>query len=104
MKYLQLTDDVTWDNVASSCWSISEISSGITCACLPTLRPLLNKFMPLMGSRNGYDGASIVDIDTGVVLLRRFYEEEKSKSTKGVYNKKVLYTHYSKRVYFNGSG
>ena len=48
------------------------------------------------------DGASIVNIDTGVILLRRFYEEEKSKSIKGICNRKVLYTYYSERVRFNG--
>ena len=40
------------------------------------------------------NGASIVDTDTGVILLRRFYEEEKSKSIKGICDKKVLCTYY----------
>jgi len=54
IQYLRLSPDVTWDNVESSCWSISELCSGIICACLPTLRPLLVKFMPSMGtSRHG---------------------------------------------------
>jgi hypothetical protein len=44
---------VTWDNVASSCWSIGELCSGITCACLPTLRPFIARFIPSMGSRTG---------------------------------------------------
>ncbi|KAL2256213.1 hypothetical protein VTK26DRAFT_2018 [Humicola hyalothermophila] len=52
IQYLKLSDDVTWDNVASSCWSISELCSGITCACLPTLRPLLSRFIPGMGSQH----------------------------------------------------
>ncbi|KAK4129174.1 hypothetical protein N657DRAFT_652645 [Parathielavia appendiculata] len=52
IQYLKLSEDVTWDNVASSCWSISEICSGITCACLPTLRPLLSKIIPSMRSQS----------------------------------------------------
>ncbi|KAK0656877.1 hypothetical protein B0T16DRAFT_315824 [Cercophora newfieldiana] len=52
IQYLKLSPDVTWDNVESSCWSISELCSGIICACLPTLRPLLIKVIPSMGTRN----------------------------------------------------
>ncbi|KAK0632610.1 hypothetical protein B0T14DRAFT_418870 [Immersiella caudata] len=50
IQYLKLSPDVTWDNVESSCWSISELCSGIICACLPTLRPLLAKFVPSIGT------------------------------------------------------
>ncbi|KAK3393540.1 hypothetical protein B0H63DRAFT_505413 [Podospora didyma] len=50
IQYLRLSDDVTWDNVESSCWSVGELCSGITCLCLPTLRPLLAKIIPSMGS------------------------------------------------------
>ncbi|AEO70551.1 uncharacterized protein THITE_2015113, partial [Thermothielavioides terrestris NRRL 8126] len=53
IQYLKLSNDVTWDNVASSCWSIGELCSGITCACLPTLRPLLAKCLPGLHSQNG---------------------------------------------------
>lgn len=49
---------MTWDNVPSSCWSVGEICSGITCACLPTLRPLLSKFMPGMLSSEDSKGGS----------------------------------------------
>ncbi|KAK4098619.1 hypothetical protein N658DRAFT_431713 [Parathielavia hyrcaniae] len=52
IQYLKLSEDVTWDNVASSCWSIGEICSGITCACLPTLRPLLSTLIPSMRSQS----------------------------------------------------
>lgn len=53
IQYLSLSNDVTWDNVASSCWSIGELCSGITCACLPTLRPLVSKCLPSMRSQSG---------------------------------------------------
>ncbi|KAL2199409.1 hypothetical protein P885DRAFT_67438 [Corynascus similis CBS 632.67] len=53
IQYLKLSDDVTWDNVASSCWSIGELCSGITCACLPTLRPLIIRCLPALRSQSG---------------------------------------------------
>ncbi|KAK4152519.1 hypothetical protein C8A00DRAFT_16162 [Chaetomidium leptoderma] len=52
IQYLKLSDDVTWDNVASACWSVGELCSGITCACLPTLRPILSRFVPGMRSHS----------------------------------------------------
>ncbi|KAK4647821.1 uncharacterized protein QC761_104720 [Podospora bellae-mahoneyi] len=57
IQYLRLSEDVTWDNVASSCWSVGELCSGITCACLPTLRPLVAKIFPSMNSSNDSYGS-----------------------------------------------
>ncbi|ETS78434.1 hypothetical protein PFICI_10496 [Pestalotiopsis fici W106-1] len=50
IKYLQLFSDLTYENTDSSCWSITELCSGITCACLPTLRPLVSKWLPVFAS------------------------------------------------------
>lgn len=58
IQYLKLSDDVTWDNVASSCWSVGELCSGITCACLPTLRPLVSRCIPSMRSQSGKSSAN----------------------------------------------
>lgn len=44
---------MTWDNVPSSCWSITELCCGIVCACLPTLRPLITGCLPGMRSQGG---------------------------------------------------
>ncbi|KAK0667334.1 hypothetical protein QBC41DRAFT_374776 [Cercophora samala] len=57
IQYLKLTADTTWDNVASSLWSVGELCSGITCACLPTLRPLVAKIFPSMNSTNDSYGS-----------------------------------------------
>jgi hypothetical protein len=46
IQYLHLSEDTTWDNVDSSCWSITELCSAILCVCLPVLRPLISKLMP----------------------------------------------------------
>lgn len=53
IQYLKLSPDTTWDNVASSCWSIGELCSGIVCSCLPTLRPLVSGWLPGLRSRVG---------------------------------------------------
>lgn len=49
IKYLKLSEDATWANVDSAGWSVGELSSGMTCACLPTLRPLLARYFPRLG-------------------------------------------------------
>lgn len=46
LAYLKQGPDFTFDNVGTSCWSISELACGIICACLPTLRPLMTKIKP----------------------------------------------------------
>ncbi len=51
IRYLKLFDDFTWENTDSSLWSIGELSSAITCACLPTLRPLLSRYFPSLGTQ-----------------------------------------------------
>lgn len=40
------TTDSNWENVDAAIWSFLEVTIAITSACLPTLRPLLSKFMP----------------------------------------------------------
>ncbi|KAB5578149.1 hypothetical protein GE09DRAFT_1088676 [Coniochaeta sp. 2T2.1] len=49
IQYLHLSEDTTWDNVPSSCWSIGELCSAILCVCLPVLRPLISKIFPHLG-------------------------------------------------------
>lgn len=65
IQYLKLSEDTTWDNVDSSCWSVSELASGIICSCLPTLRPLLSQIMPSMGSRSAPSHAKYVHHSSG---------------------------------------
>ncbi|CAK7226762.1 hypothetical protein SEUCBS140593_006351 [Sporothrix eucalyptigena] len=51
IKYLKQYEDFSWENVASSCWSVGELSSAVTCLCLPTLKPLVQRLVPrLIGS------------------------------------------------------
>jgi hypothetical protein len=48
---LKLSEDLTWDNIESAGWSVGELCSGLTCACLPTFRPLLGKWFPGLSTR-----------------------------------------------------
>ncbi|KAI1204919.1 uncharacterized protein F4807DRAFT_465155 [Annulohypoxylon truncatum] len=51
VKFLKLGGDFTYANVQGSSWSIVELCSGVTCACLPTLRPLISKWIPSLSNR-----------------------------------------------------
>ncbi|KAI2782492.1 hypothetical protein F4815DRAFT_43507 [Daldinia loculata] len=51
IKFLQLGGDFSYENVEGSSWSITELCSGIICACLPTLRPLVSKWIPALSNR-----------------------------------------------------
>ncbi|KAJ9143989.1 Integral membrane protein [Coniochaeta hoffmannii] len=52
IQYLHLSEDTTWDNVDSSCWSITELCSAILCVCLPVLRPLISRLFPHLVTDN----------------------------------------------------
>lgn len=53
IRYLKLFDDFPWENVASSLWSVGELTSALTCACIPTLRPLVGRFLPSFATQAG---------------------------------------------------
>lgn len=47
------SDDITWDNVGAATWSSIELNTAIICACLPTLKPVVNIVFPrLLGTRD----------------------------------------------------
>jgi hypothetical protein len=52
------SNNATWDNFPVSLWSTVEISVGIMCTCMPTLRLLLVRLFPVLGGGtkmgNGY--------------------------------------------------
>ncbi|KAI1381886.1 hypothetical protein F4677DRAFT_439693 [Hypoxylon crocopeplum] len=51
VKFLQQGGDFSYENVEGSSWSITELCSGVICACLPTLRPLVSKWVPSLSNR-----------------------------------------------------
>ncbi|KAJ5759854.1 hypothetical protein N7520_007010 [Penicillium odoratum] len=64
LKKISDSRDPTYDNVGAASWSAVECNTGIICACLPTLKPLISKLVPgllstLEGSRrNGTEHVS----------------------------------------------
>lgn len=44
-------EDLTYNAVTSSCWSVAELSSGIIAAALATIRPLVGRFIPSFASK-----------------------------------------------------
>jgi hypothetical protein len=59
IRYLKLFEDFSWENSPSSMWSVGELTSAITCCCLPTLRPLVSRYFPNLigGTTNRTAGA-----------------------------------------------
>ncbi|KAJ6022078.1 hypothetical protein N7540_007582, partial [Penicillium herquei] len=54
LKKIADSTDPTYDNVGAASWSAIECNTGIICACLPTLKPLISKLVPgLLSSLNG---------------------------------------------------
>lgn len=53
IRYLGVFEDFTWENSAPSMWSTGELTSALTCACLPTLKPFVAKFFPGLGELLG---------------------------------------------------
>ncbi|TDZ22500.1 hypothetical protein Cob_v004690 [Colletotrichum orbiculare MAFF 240422] len=43
------SEDPPWDNIGAAIWSVVELNTSIICASLPTLRPLLAKWLPGAG-------------------------------------------------------
>jgi len=66
LAYLRLRADPTWENVPGVCWTIGELCSGIVCACLPTLRPLVSGYFPALSADDGrYRNADNVEAGPG---------------------------------------
>ncbi|GME21832.1 putative cfem domain-containing protein [Neofusicoccum parvum] len=42
--------DPTWDNIPATYWTAIEMNVGVSCACMPALRPLLKGAFPKLGT------------------------------------------------------
>lgn len=49
--------DPSWENIGTAIWSIIELDTAIICASLPTLRPLVAKWMPHSGFSSARDNS-----------------------------------------------
>ena len=45
---ISVSRDVSWDNVPIAYWTAIECNIGIVCACLPSLKQLLSRFLPFL--------------------------------------------------------
>ena len=43
---ISVSKDVSWDNIPIAYWTSIESNTGIICACLPSLKQLLSRFLP----------------------------------------------------------
>ncbi|KAI0018079.1 hypothetical protein F4780DRAFT_795424 [Xylariomycetidae sp. FL0641] len=46
------TSDPTYSELPGQCWTMAELTSGITCAGLSTMRPLLSRYVPSLRARS----------------------------------------------------
>lgn len=46
LQWLKPQPDQTWWNVTAALWSLAEMTSAISCACLPFFRPLVLRILP----------------------------------------------------------
>ncbi|KAM0426331.1 hypothetical protein ACHAPT_008372 [Fusarium lateritium] len=86
MQWLKPQPDMTWWNVTAASWSLAELTSAITCACLPTFKPLIVRIKPLFGSGNKGDSTvqlqspSEGDVESNLTVVgsqERFSNEHK---------------------------
>jgi hypothetical protein len=52
------SSDPSWENIGAAIWSVVELNTAIICSCLPTLRPLLSKFISGVGLSSAKNGHS----------------------------------------------
>ncbi|KAJ5609503.1 hypothetical protein N7528_010070 [Penicillium herquei] len=84
LKKIADSTDPTYDNVGAASWSAIECNTGIICACLPTLKPLISKFVPgLLSSLNGSRRFSTEPVST--VQRTTTWNDESTLGTSGEY-------------------
>lgn len=92
VRLIQVTDsasqpDGSWANAKTAYWSAIELNVGVLCACLPTLRPLLKKYVPfLLGSSTGATTADTHKL--AYLSSRRKTMEPENKS--GIYLQRTV--------------
>ncbi|CEJ60339.1 hypothetical protein PMG11_08916 [Penicillium brasilianum] len=68
LKTISDSMDPTYDNVGAASWSAIECNTGIICACLPTLKPLLSRIIP--GLLSTFHGSKPTQNTTGISNVR----------------------------------
>lgn len=84
------TQDPFWDNAPAAYWSVVELNCGILCACLPTLRPLIQRVIPRLLSTVGATPR------TGTAISHKFSTIQKGTrgdAEEGIYIRKDIELH-----------
>jgi hypothetical protein len=106
--------DPFWDNAPAAYWSVVELNCGILCSCLPTLRPLVRRFVPQSltsdgDSHSGKDGltnrhssvgdmCSVRELEDGIYMQKEI--EMQSMSTAELAKRSgVIITNFEDTMY-----
>lgn len=65
LTQLAFAQDVTYEGVKMTCWSMVEVCAGISCACLATLRPLVERWHSWL-----VDGREPATSDSQCILVK----------------------------------
>jgi hypothetical protein len=89
------TKDPFWDNAPAAYWSVVELNCGILCACLPTLRPLIQRMVPRIfstyrSSGRGSNGRQSSGYSHRLSSLRK---KESRDPEDGIYIRKEVELH-----------
>ncbi|KAL0941958.1 uncharacterized protein CTRU02_204721 [Colletotrichum truncatum] len=85
------SEDPPWENIGAAIWSAIELNTSIICASLPTLRPLLAKWLPGAGLSSGHKGTSAYPrYATSSGLGRSNFQELKSNNQREVSTEELV--------------
>jgi hypothetical protein len=69
--------DMTYSAVSLLSWSTAEVASALTCAAIPTLKPLATRYLPNFGSQHSHPTNNSQGNSHGLI----YRDSKKSKSS-----------------------
>jgi hypothetical protein len=103
------TQDPFWDNAPAAYWSVVELNCGIICACLPTLRPLIQKAIPDFWStrhstRDGTAKSGTANSQGLRTFNSTFNRRRRDPEEDGIYVQKEIELHSTTELRSNAAG
>jgi hypothetical protein len=100
------TKDPFWDNAPAAYWSVVELNCGIICACLPTLRPLIQKAVPNFWSTRNGTARSGTSNSHGLSTFKSSFSRKKERDPEedGIYVQKEVELHSTTELRSNAAG
>ncbi|ORY07925.1 hypothetical protein BCR34DRAFT_630871 [Clohesyomyces aquaticus] len=95
------TKDPMWDNAPAAYWTVVELNCGIICACLPTLRALIAKYVPKVLStryHNTSSGGTRVTVG-----LSTMHKRSRGDKDNGIYVQKDIEVHSTTELRSNAA-